>query len=310
MNREVNLIETITAKLPTRPDTLVGVGDDCAVIDNGPDHSILLKTDAIVEGVHFKKNDPADKVGHKALARALSDIAAMAGEPNSALITLGLPGDFDQQWVETLYEGLNATARAYDVAIVGGETVSSPERIFCSVALTGKVGREQAVLRKNARVRDALFVTGELGGSIEGKHLDFTPRIKEAQWLAEHFVLHSMIDLSDGLAGDLQHICKASGVGAEVWTDYLPVSRVARLQAKQGDAAKPAVTAALTDGEDFELLFSIAPADAVKLKDQWREAFPETPISCIGKIMEQPGIHLKDEQGIRPLSWHGYDHFQ
>ena len=102
MNREVNLIETITTKLPTRPDTLVGVGDDCAVIDNGPDHSILLKTDAIVEGVHFKKNDPADKVGHKALARALSDIAAMAGEPNSALITLGLPGDFDQQWVETL----------------------------------------------------------------------------------------------------------------------------------------------------------------------------------------------------------------
>ncbi len=310
MSREVKLIETITAHLPTRSDTIVGAGDDCAVIDNGPDHSLLLKTDAIVEGVHFQIEDPADKVGHKALARALSDIAAMAGEPNSALITLGLPKDFDQQWVETFYKGLNATAQTFDVAIVGGETVRSPGSIFCSVALTGKVARNKAVLRKNARVRDALFVTGELGGSIDGKHLDFTPRIKEAQWLSEHFDLHAMIDLSDGIAGDLNHICNASGVGAEVWADYLPLSRAARLRAKQGDAAKPAVAAAMTDGEDFELLFSIDPGDAVKLKDQWREVFPETAISCIGKIMEQPGIRLKDEQGIRPLTSHGYDHFQ
>jgi thiamine-monophosphate kinase len=234
----------------------------------------------------------------------------MAGEPNSALITLGLPKDFDQQWIETFYSGLNATAQAFNVAIVGGETVSSPERIFCSVALTGKVAKDKAVLRKNARVGDALFVTGELGGSIDGRHLDFTPRVNEAQWMAEHFDLHAMIDLSDGLAGDLHHVCKASGVGAEVWTDYLPLSRAARIRAKEGDTAKPAVAAALTDGEDFELLFSIDPGDAVKLKDQWRKAFPETPISCIGKIMEQPGIQLKDEQGIRPLTWHGYDHFQ
>ena len=310
MSREVKLIETITANLPTRADTLVGAGDDCAVIDQSPDQSLLLKTDAVVEGIHFQKNDPPDKVGHKALARALSDIAAMAGEPNSALITLGLPRDFDQKWVEMFYSGLNATAQAFDVAIVGGETVSSPERIFCSVALTGKVVRDKAVLRKNARVRDALFVTGDLGGSIDGKHLNFTPRVKEAQWMAEHFDLHAMIDLSDGLAGDLHHICKASGVGAEVWADFLPLSRAARMRARQGDTAKPAVAAAMTDGEDFELLFSIDPGDAVKLKDQWSKEFSETPISCIGKILEQPGIRLKDEQGIRPLTWHGYDHFQ
>lgn len=310
MSREVKLIESITSNLPTRPDTIVGAGDDCAVIDNGPDHSLLLKTDAVVEGVHFEKNDPADKVGHKALARALSDIAAMSGQPNSAVITLGLPRDFDQQWVETFYEGLNATALAFGVAIVGGETVSSPDRIFCSVALTGRVAKDKAVLRRNARVRDALFVTGELGGSIDGKHLDFTPRIKEAQWLAENFDLHAMIDLSDGLAGDLYQICKVSGVGAEVWADYLPLSQAARIRAKRGDAAKPAVAAAMTDGEDFELLIAIDPGDAVKLKDQWRETFPETPIGCIGKIMEQPGVRIKDEHGIRPLTSHGYDHFQ
>ena len=310
MSREVKLIQTITADLPTRSDTLVGAGDDCAVIGNGKEYSLLLKTDAVVEGIHFQKSDPADKVGHKALARALSDIAAMAGEPNSAVITLGLPKDYDQGWVEKFYEGLNALAKSFEGAIVGGETVCSPDRIFCSVALTGKVANDKAVLRKNARVRDAIFVTGELGGSIEGKHLDFTPRIKEAKWLAKSFDLHAMIDLSDGLGGDLHCICQASGVGAELWSDYLPVSRAAKIRAKQGDAAKPAVVAAMTDGEDFELLFCINPADAVKLKDQWHELFPETPISCIGKIMEQPGVLLKDKQGVRPLTWHGYDHFQ
>ncbi len=310
MSREVKLIETITAGLPTRNDTLVGAGDDCAVIDNGVEHSLLLKTDAVVEGIHFLKNDPAEKVGHKALARALSDIAAMAGNPNSAVITLGLPRDYDQAWVESFYDGLNELARTFEVAIVGGETVCSPDRIFCSVALTGKVTKDKAVLRKNARVRDAVFVTGDLGGSIDGKHLDFVPRIKEAQWLTKHFDIHAMIDLSDGLAGDLHRICEASAVGAEVWTDFLPISRAAKIRAKQGDAAKPALAAAMTDGEDFELLFCIDPANAVKLKDLWRETFPDLPITCIGKIMEQPGVRLKDDHGVRPLTWHGYDHFQ
>ena len=310
MSREVKLIESIIANLPTRDDTLVGAGDDCAVIENGDEQSLLLKTDAVVEGINFKKSDLAGKVGRKALARALSDIAAMAGEPNSAVITLGLPKDYEPQWVESFYQGLNALALEFQVAVVGGETVCSPDRIFCSVALTGKVAKYKAILRKNARVRDALFVTGDLGGSIEGKHFDFIPRIKEAQWLARSFDLHAMIDLSDGLAGDLHRICQSSAVGAEVWSDYLPISRIAKLRAKQGDTAKPAMAAAMTDGEDFELLFCLDPADAVNLKDQWRKKFPETPLSCIGKIMEQPGVRLKNQHGISPLTWHGYDHFQ
>jgi len=310
MSREIKLIQSITEKLPTRKDTVVGVGDDCAVIDTPGDSQLLLKTDAIVEGIHFTMDHPAEKVGHKALARALSDVAAMGGSPNSAVITIGLPKDYDEAWVTHFYQGLNQLAESFEVAIVGGETVCSPDRVFCSVALTGYVSEGKAVLRSGARVRDAVFVTGQLGGSLEGRHLDFIPRIKEASWLVNHFDVHAMIDLSDGLAGDIQHICQSSGVGAELWGEYLPVSRAAKLRAKQGDTAKPATAAAMTDGEDFELLFCLDPADAVALKDKWREAFPDTPISCIGKIIEQPEVLFKDQSGIRPLHWHGYDHFQ
>lgn len=310
MSREIKLIQSIIGKLPTRKDTIVGAGDDCAVIDAQGDAQLLLKTDAIVEGIHFTKDHPAEKVGHKALGRALSDVAAMGGRPNSAVVTIGLPKDYDEAWVAGFYEGLNQLAQSFDVAVVGGETVCSPDRIFCSVALTGEVAKGKAILRSNARVRDAVFVTGELGGSLDGKHLDFVPRIKEASWLVEHFDLHAMIDLSDGLAGDIQQICRSSGVGAELWGEYLPVSRAAKLRARKGDTAKPALAAAMTDGEDFELLFCLDPADAVPLKDKWREAFPDTPIRCIGKIIEQPEVLFKDQNGIRPLRWHGYDHFQ
>ncbi|MDA0749463.1 MAG: thiamine-phosphate kinase [Verrucomicrobia bacterium] len=310
MSREIKLIQSIIEKLPIREDTVVGAGDDCAVIDTPGDMQLLFKTDAIVEGIHFTGDHPPEKVGYKALARALSDVAAMGGSPNSAVITIGLPRDYDEAWVMGFYQGLNQLAQTFGVAVVGGETVCSPDRIFCSVALTGNVSRGKAVRRSTARVRDAVFVTGELGGSIDGKHLDFVPRIKEAAWLVKHFDVHAMIDLSDGLAGDIQHICRSSGVGAELWGAYLPVSRAAKLRARKGDTAKPAVAAAMTDGEDFELLFCVDPAEAVSLKDKWRQVFPDTPISCIGKIIEQPEVLFKDQNGIRPLRWHGYDHFQ
>ncbi|MDG1891065.1 MAG: thiamine-phosphate kinase [Verrucomicrobiota bacterium] len=310
MSREIELIDVLTRDLPLRDDSVVGPGDDCAVVAVGADVHQLLKTDAIVEGVHFDKQHPAAKIGRKALARPLSDIAAMGGKPHSALVTMGLPKDYDAQWILDFYDGLKQLAREFDVAIVGGETVCSPDRVFCSVALTGEVARDTAILRSRAQVGDALFVTGDLGGSIEGKHLDFVPRLKEAQWLVQHFDIHAMIDLSDGLSSDLHSLCRSSGVGAELWGDYLPISRVARLRAKQGDRAKPALVAALTDGEDFELLFCVAPVDAVKLKDSWREAFPEISVTCIGKLLEEPEVMLQEQHGKRPLGCHGYDHFQ
>jgi thiamine-monophosphate kinase len=307
---EFELIERLTRSLPGNKSVVVGAGDDCAVLDAGPGERLLLfKTDAVVEGVHFASGTPPEKVGHKALGRCLSDIAAMAGTPTAALVTLGLPRNFEVGYVEGLYGGMNALARRHEVAIVGGETTTNPERMFVSVALLGWVAQGKAVLRSGAMAGDAIFVTGELGGSLEGKHLEFEPRLVEARWLAEQFPIHAMLDLSDGLAGDLRHILQASRVGAELLSASIPISAAARRAAKANPSAKPPLLAALTDGEDFELLFTVAGRRAVPLLDAWRARFPAARLTCIGKITGKEGITIRDRQGARPLTEHGYIHF-
>ena len=308
---EFELIHRLTRSLPTNKSVVAGPGDDCAIIDFGlPDRLLLFKTDAIVQGIHFEPGTAAEKIGHKALGRCLSDIAAMAGTPTAALVTLALPRDFDPAFLDGVYGGINTLARRYEVAIVGGETTTNPERILISIALLGWAPRGKAVLRSGAEVGDALFVTGELGGSLAGKHLEFEPRLVEARWLAQHFSVHAMIDLSDGLAGDLPHLLKASQAGAELLATSIPISRQARLAAKGESATRPALTAALSDGEDFELLFTVAGRDAVPVLDAWRKQFPNLALTCIGRITAGAGITLRDKQGVRPLSAHGYAHFQ
>jgi thiamine-monophosphate kinase len=306
---EFELIAKLTQNLPANETVVAGTGDDCAVLDLGmPDKLVLFKTDAVVEGVHFTKETPPEKIGRKALARCLSDIAAMAGTPTAALVTIALPKDFDAEFVEKIYAGLNSIAEKFGVAIVGGETTTNPV-ILISIALLGTVPRRKQVLRSGAKVGDAIFVTGELGGSLAGRHLDFEPRLAEACWLAEHFHLHALMDLSDGLAGDLRHIVNASKVGAEILKSALPVSRAAKLRARESSTAKPPALAALTDGEDFELLFTVASKDAVKLLDAWKKKFPETKLTCIGKIVAGEGILLRDKTGSHKLNAHGYVHF-
>ena len=308
--KEFELIARLTPGLATNNSVVVAAGDDCAVLDLGiPDRYALFKTDAVVEGVHFTNDAPPEKIGHKALARCLSDIAAMGGVPNSALITLALPPQFDPARVEKIYAGLNATARRHDVAIAGGETTTNPERVLISIALLGTVERCRCVRRSGARESDALFVTGELGGSLAGRHLEFEPRLDEARWLTEHFEVHAMIDLSDGLAGDLRHLLHASNVGAELLSTAIPVSRAAKLQARAESSAKLPLLAALSDGEDFELLFTVPAKQAVPLADAWKKQFPGLRLSCIGKITAQPGLRLRDRQGVRTLTAHGYTHF-
>lgn len=289
---------------------VVGAGDDCAVLEMGRAGELLLfKTDAVVEGVHFTPGTPPEKIGHKALARCLSDIAAMAGTPTAAVVTLALPPTFEPGDVEAIYAGMNSLATRYGVAIVGGETTTNPERILISVAMLGTVAKDKCVLRSGAQVGDALFVTGELGGSRAGKHLEFEPRINEARWLREHFYIHAMIDISDGLAGDLRHLLRANQLGAELYADSIPISRAARLQAKAESAAKPPLLAALSDGEDFELLFTIASKDAVPLLDAWKKQFPQLRLTCIGKITADAGVAIRDKYGIKSLAVHGYTHF-
>jgi thiamine-monophosphate kinase len=307
---EFELIARLTKSLPTNETVVAGAGDDCAVLDFGlPGKLFLFKTDAVVEGIHFTEETTPEKIGRKALARCLSDVAAMAGVPAAALVTIGLPKKFDAEFVVKIYSGLTTLAKKYDVAIVGGETTTNPGGIFISIAALGTIGRGKQVLRAGAKAGDAIFVTGELGGSLLGRHLDFEPRLAEAQWLVENFSIHAMADVSDGLAGDLRHILSASGTGAELLKTALPVSRAARLQARSGSSAKPAWAAVLADGEDFELLFTVASADAVKLLDAWKKKFPKLKLSCIGKIVAGEGIRLRDLHGSHKLNAHGYTHF-
>ncbi|NLH73778.1 MAG: thiamine-monophosphate kinase [Verrucomicrobia bacterium] len=309
---ELELIQNLIPMLPTNSAVVTGAGDDCAVVDVGlPDKHLLLKTDAVVEGIHFTADAVGSAVGHKALGRCLSDVAAMGGVPLCAVVTIGLPSGFEFERVRSIYEGMANLARRYDVAIVGGETTASPERVFISVAVLGTVPKSACILRSGAQPGDAIFVSGTLGGSMAGKHLEFEPRLRQGQWLAARGTVHAMIDLSDGLATDLRHLLDASHVGAELLAEAIPVSEVAKKRARQTSDTKLApLTAALTEGEDFELLFTVLPSDAVPLLDAWKAEFPELKLSCIGKITAEHGLRIRDRRGTRPLEEHGYIHFE
>ncbi len=307
---EFELIQRLTRSLPANESVIAGAGDDCAVLDLGlPDRWVLFKTDAVVEGVHFDRSAAPEQIGRKALGRCLSDVAAMAGTPTAALITLALPPDFNPKVVEAVYAGIAALAERHRVAIVGGETTTNPDCLLISIALLGTVARDCCLFRSGAKAGDAIFVTGQLGGSRAGKHLEFTPRLAEAQWLAAHFKIHALIDISDGLAGDLRHLLRAGRVGAELLTASIPISRAARQQGRTDSARKTPLLAALTDGEDFELLFTTASRDAVPLVDAWKGQFPKVPLTCIGKITAAPGLRLRNKEGTREFTGSGYVHF-
>jgi thiamine-monophosphate kinase len=306
---ELELIRRLTALLPANDSVVAGAGDDCAVLDLGiPGRLVLFKTDSVVEGVHFNADTPPEQIGHKALGRCLSDLAAMGGTPVSALITLALPRDFEVERVEGVYRGMAALARRHEVALPGGETTTNPDRLLLSIAALGTVAHDKCIRRGGALAGDAIFVTGRLGGSLAGRHLEFEPRLAEGRWLAGHFAIHAMIDVSDGLASDLRHLMEAASVGAELMKSSIPISRAARLQAKKESSAKPPLLAALTDGEDFELLFTVSSRDAVPLLDGWKTRFPEVPLTCIGRITSEPGLKLRDQHGSQTFTGHGYIH--
>lgn len=250
-------------------------GDDCAVLPGGG----LLTCDPVIEGIHFLPDTPARQVGWKAMARNLSDIAAMGGEPRYAVVSLGLRPTTPVRWVRQLYGGLHAAARRFGCEIVGGDTAHVRCEQFVVVTLLGHADRP--VLRSGAKPGDAVFVTGTLGGSFRsGKHLRFIPRIREARWLVEHVHVHAMIDVSDGLASDLQRLVEASRVGFDIASARIPGK----------------LPGALSDGEDFELLFTVAPRNAVTARRKFHE---------IGRVIKTPVVLLDGE----PLAAKGYDHF-
>ncbi len=285
------LVARITRRLPSNEDVITGAGDDCAMVkSSGKTWRILLKTDCVVEGVHFLPDTPPDQVGWKAMARVVSDMAAMGGVPQHAMITLILPPDHEVARVELLYAGLRRCAARYGISIVGGETSSGPQ-VIISVSMMGKVNRTRCLLRTTAESGDAIFVTGRLGGSIHGKHLKFEPRLKEAHWLAARAPVHAMMDISDGLGKDLPRMAAAAGLGFVIEEEKIPASKGCTQQQ------------AWSDGEDYELLFSVSADDVPRLQKAWKRQFPQLSLTCIGRF-------VKKGHGKAPcFQKQGWEHF-
>lgn len=290
---EDRLVAQLVARLRSRADVIVGPGDDCAVLQGpGPEQLLLLKSDCVVEGVHFQPDEKASRVGWKAMMRTLSDFAAMSGLPQYALITLVAPAEREARWVTQLYQGLQRAADRFEVAIVGGETSGTSGPLVLSISALGSVEPERCVRRSGGQADDILFVTGTLGGSGKGRHLNFVPRLEEARWLTEHFRLHAMMDLSDGLGADLPRLAQASGVSFQVYEETLPRSPGSSIQE------------AISDGEDYELLFALSPNDAAALPAKWRKRFPRLRLTAIGHF--NPRSEISNRKSLP----HGFLHFQ
>jgi len=276
---EDRLLRQLLPSLPIGKGVLVPAGDDCAVVaaPAGGD-LLLLKTDCVVEKIHFGRETDPGLVGWKAMMRPLSDFAAMSGVPRFALITLIVPSRTTRIWVNKLYRGLTRAAGKFGVAIVGGETSSTVGPAAISVSISGSVERDRMVSRNGGKKGDDLFVTGRLGGSIRGKHLRFIPRIAESRWLTQHFSIHAMMDLSDGLGADLPRLARASNVGFEIQKTSLPRNPGATLEQ------------ALSDGEDYELLFAISPHQRERLERAWARKFRSLPLTRIGRLNRKSTI--------------------
>ncbi len=293
---ENRLLELLLAELPPavrRPRGALSDAldaDDCALVrPPRRGRRLLLKTDGLIAGVHFTPDTDPALVGRKALARALSDIAAAGGKPRHALVALALPADITLEFARGLYHGLGACAEEHDVGIVGGETLRTPGPLSLTVTLTGAVRARHFPGRGGGRPSDVLLVTGRLGGSFRsGRHLTFSPRVREGRWLARHFPVRAMMDLSDGLGADLPRLARTSGCGFRVDRERLPRHEHCTIEQ------------AIGDGEDYELLLALAPDDATELERRWPIRFPALPLTRIGELTA-PGA---GEELPR-----GHDHF-
>ncbi|MDD5019081.1 MAG: thiamine-phosphate kinase [Candidatus Omnitrophica bacterium] len=298
--KEWRLVCGLAARFKTAdPDVIVGIGDDAAVI-RGPRGAYgLLTADMLVESVHFRKGEDLKKVGYKAMAVSVSDIAAMGGVPRFALVSAGLPRQGLSSSVRALFDGIRRCARDFDISVVGGDTNRS-KRLVVDVFMMGEVERKNLVLRSGARRGDVICVSGPLGGSRSGRHLSFIPRLKEARFLVRRFDVHAMMDLSDGLSMDLSRLCEASRLGAVVFEEDVP-----------RNPGVKTLAAALGDGEDYELLFTLPQKEAARLSDACsrREApFRFYPVGRMTGAFR--GVRIRGAHGrMRKLSAPGFRHF-
>jgi thiamine-monophosphate kinase len=299
---EFAFIDWVRSRTAAGAGVLIGPGDDTAALQLSPHVPCLITTDMLLEGSCFVLADAGPRqVGRKAMAVNLSDIAAMAGRPVAAVVSVGLPRANGRALAEEIYLGMREMADAFDTHIVGGDTNSWPGPLVISVTILGEATPKGPVRRSGARPGDWLLVTGPLGGSILGKHLTFTPRVQEALALHNQSSLHAMIDISDGLAADLNHICAESQCGAVLRAEAIPISAAAQ---ELHDAQTP-LQHALADGEDFELLLALAAEDAQHLLAT--QPLHGVTLAHIGECVDN-GLWLEENGQRRILEPAGYVH--
>lgn len=334
---EFQLIENLHRRYgKTGPNVVRGIGDDAAVVTPTKGHELVFTTDLVAEGVHFDLKTAAfEDIGYKAAVANLSDIAAMGAKPDYLLVSLAIPPLRTASEMQRLYQGLMRACRSYGVELIGGDTSASRQGLFVNIVLIGSVPAGRALTRDGARVGDLLYVTGTIGDALAGlrllsarhdakgsarrsvkpsnqelilRHLRPTPRLGVGQVLSRQRLATSAIDLSDGLSGDLRHICAQSHVGAEIQVDALPISSALREYADMNKADP--IDVALQGGEDYELLFTVVPRHRKKLELLARQT--GCLLSCIGVIKPKTyGLRVKDRTGaVRQMPMLSYRHFQ
>ncbi len=322
---EFGFIDRVSAGCLTRPSGVVlGIGDDCAVTRCEPGRLRLLTTDLLIERVHFLRDAiTPGQLGAKALAVNLADIAAMGGTALDAFVSIAIPKDVPLAYLDALYDGMKALARQFDVNILGGDTSGSRADLVVNIALTGEVAEDRILYRSGARIGDILFVSGPLGDSAGGldallrgrsdaspaarelvrRHHEPQPHLEEGRAIAASGLAHAMLDVSDGLAADLPHLCDRSEVGAEVWEAELPLSPELRVYCAAHGLDASAV--ALSGGEDYVLLLAADSGLADAL------AGAGVRLHAIGRVIEAGRREVARRDGTRsPLAPGGWDHFR
>ena len=323
---EFGFIDRIKPDTMLRPDNVIkGIGDDCSVCRSSGDLVTLLTTDMLVENVHFRRDSiPPEKLGRKSIAVNLSDIAAMGGTPKEALISVAIPDTVPVEYLDSVYDGMKSIAREFEVNLLGGDTTSSPLHLVINVALMGEAPEQEVLYRSGAVREDVIFLTGPVGASAAGldsllanrsfdgqdallkAHFDPRPHVKEGRIIAARRVAHSMIDVSDGLAGDLGHICHESKVGAIIEQEEIPTNEIFRAYCDRFGLDPMKLT--INVGEDYVLLGTVPEKSADKLRKALEaggcEFFP------IGRIVGEPGIRLLAPDGsTREIKPSGFNHF-
>jgi len=326
---ETGIIRLIQGKVSEKLPSHIkkGIGDDCAVLETPGDRVLLVTTDTLIEGIHFTDQTLSpEALGWKALAVNISDIAAMGGTPRTAFLSIGIKPETEVSFLESFMAGFNTLAEKTGIVLAGGDTVESPTSGVVTITLLGDCLPEHVVYRSGARVGDDLWVTGPLGDAAAGlfllqnkqapapsgyeslvrAHQKPMPPFELGKALGESGLVHAMIDISDGIAKDLGHICEQSGTGALLQATSIPMSD--RLQRLAAEVEKSPLDWTLHGGEDYELLFTASSADEEKIVTLTSKV-SGTPVAKIGTIIHEDGIWLETEKGKERLRSGGYVHF-